>query len=65
MFQTVRYANLLICIFMNIYENIKKQRKNAEKLRDIPTKYPISQLLIQEQVKSWSKKMLRQCSFIR
>ena len=40
---------------MNIYENMINQRKIAEKLRRIPTKSPIVQLLIELQVKTWNK----------
>ena len=34
-----------ICIFININENFKNERKIVEKLRGIPTKLPISHLL--------------------
>ena len=42
----VRYANDLICTFMNINENNKNDRKFAKKLRGCTYKIPIPQLLI-------------------
>ena len=41
----VRYANRLFYIFVNIYENIRNERKIIEKLRYVPTKLHIYQLL--------------------
>ena len=40
---------------MDIYEIILNQRKIAEKLRGYTYKYPISQLLIKQQVKTCYK----------
>ena len=56
MFLIVRYAKYLICIYMIIYENMRNSGV-------IPTKYPVSQLLIKLQVKNWYKLMLRHCPF--
>ena len=43
--QLNRYTNYLICIPMNINEKIRNRRKMVEKLRGIPTKLPLHQLL--------------------
>ena len=39
------HANFLICIFMNINKNHRNKRIIAEKLRGLPPKLHISQLL--------------------
>ena len=36
----VRYANRLICIFININENLRNVRKSQKKIRYEPTKLP-------------------------
>ena len=51
--QLNRYTNYLICILMNINENIPNERKLAEKLRGIPTKLPLHQLLNILSYKIW------------
>ena len=45
LYSMVRYADYLIYIFINIYGNIRNERKSWKK-GDKPTKLPISQLLI-------------------
>ena len=42
----VGYANYLIFIFIDVNENIRNKRKIVNKLRGVPTKLPLSQLLI-------------------
>ena len=44
---------ILILIFMIIKENIRNHRKITEKLRGIPTKLLISQLLIATEYQTW------------
>ena len=51
--QLNRYTNYLICIFMNYNENIRNMRKLVEKLRGIPTKLPLHQLLTILYYKIW------------
>ena len=51
--QLNRYKNYLICILMNINENIPNERKLAEKLRGISTKLPLLQLLNILSYKIW------------
>ena len=48
-----RYTNYLICILMNINENIQNKRKMVEKIRRIPTKLPLHQLLTILSYKIW------------
>ena len=51
--QLNRYMNYLICILMNINENIRNERKLVEKLRGTPTKLPLHQLLTILSYKIW------------
>ena len=51
--QLNRYTNYLICILMNINENIRNKGKMVEKLRHIPTKLPLHQLLTILSYKVW------------
>ena len=41
----VQYSNGLICILMNIKENLRNERKRR-KLRGVPTKLPLFRLLM-------------------
>ena len=49
----IKYTNYLICILMNINENIRNKRKLVEKLRGIPTKLPLHQLLTKISYRTW------------
>ena len=47
------YVNYFISMFMNINENNSNERRILEKLRDILTKLPISQLLTIVEYQHW------------
>ena len=49
----VYYAYYLIFISISIYENIRNKRKLANKLRGLPPKLLISQLLIALEYQTW------------